>query len=256
MAKKTNQKKIAGKKNQAMNTATKIFAAGACAEIYLLAVYRYYVQGTVSQVLTWHNRYLPALPWIGAALVAVGLLLLFTGAKTCEKKTAAARILVGAGVFAAVTAPMIRAWYTAALTPLCVVVPGIMILGIAWFLYDRECVYALMALCGAALILWVCRECLPVPAQRLAVRVLAALWLVLSAAAVVFVKKLCAAGGKFRDTQLLAESADYPLLYAAIGISALLVLAGMFTPVLAYYAMWAAAVVIFAIAVYYTVQQL
>ena len=239
-----------------MGIATKIFAAGACAEIYLLAVYRYYVRGTVSQVLSWHNYYLPALPWIGAALVVLGLVLLFVGRKDCEKKTMAARILVGAGVFVAVTAPMIREWYSAALTPLCVVVPGIMILGIAWFLYDRECVYALMALCGAALVLWLCRECLSVPARRMAVRVLAVIWLALSAAAAVFVKKLRAANGKFRNTQLLSESADYLLLYAAIGISAALVLAGMFTPVLAYYAMWAAAVAIFAIAVYYTVQQL
>ncbi len=256
MAQKSNKRKNAGKKNKAMGAATKIFTAGACAEIYLLAVYRYYVRGTVNQVLTWHNRYLPALPWIGAALVALGLVLLFAGRKDCEKKTMAACILVGAGVFAAVTAPMIRAWYTSALTPLCIVVPGIMILGIAWFLYDRECVYALMALCGAALILWLCRECLPVPAQRTAVRVLAVFWLALSAAAAVFVKKLHDANGKFRDTRLLPESADYLLLYAAIGISATLVLAGMFTPVLAYYAMWAAAVAIFAIAVYYTVQQL
>ena len=256
MAKKPNQKRTAGKQNPAMATATKIFAAGACAEIYLLVIYRYYASGTVSQVLNWHNRYLPALPWIGATLVAAGLLLLYVGRKDCEKKTLAARVMVGAGVFIAVTAPVIRVWYTAALTPLCMVVPGIMILGIAWFLYDRECVYALMALCGAALVLWLCRECLPVPARRMAVRVLAVAWLVLSAAAAVFVKKLRAADGKFRDTQLLPESADYLLLYAAIGISAALVLAGMLTPVLAYYAMWAAAVAIFAIAVYYTVQQL
>lgn len=256
MAQKPNQKKIAGKKNKAMGAATKIFAAGACAEIYLLAVYRYYVRGTVNQVLAWHNRYLPALPWIGAALVAVGLVLLFVGQKGCEKQAAAARILVGAGVFAAVTAPMVRAWYTAALTPLCVVVPGIMILGIAWFLYDRECVYALMILCAAALMLWLFRECLPIPAQRTAIRVVGVIWLALSAAAAVFVRKLHSAGGKFRNTQLLPESADYLLLYAAVGISAALVLVGMFTPVLAYYAMWAAAVAIFAIAVYYTVQQL
>ena len=74
MAKKPNQKKSAEKKNKAMSAATRIFAAGACAEIYLLAVYRYYVRGTANQMLTWHNRYLPALPWIGAAVAACLLL--------------------------------------------------------------------------------------------------------------------------------------------------------------------------------------
>ena len=104
--------------------------------------------------------------------------------------------------------------------------------------------------------LWLFRECLPVPAQRTVVRVLGVIWLAAAAAAALFVKKLGAADGKFRNTQLLSESADYLLLYAAVGISAALVLAGMLSPVLAYYAMWAAAVAIFAVAVYYTVQQL
>ena len=256
MAPKPNKKKVAGKNNQAMSTATKIFAAGACAEIYLLAVYRYYVRGSISQVLAWHNRYLPALPWIGLALVAVGLLLLFTGRKDCGKKTMAARILVGTGVFVAVTTPMIRAWYTAALTPLCVVVPGLMILGIAWFLYDRECVYALAILCSAAMMLWICRECLPVPARQMLARVLAVVWLVLAAAAALLLKRLRGADGMFRKIRLLPNAADYALIYAALAVSAVLVLAGMLTPVLAYYAMWAAAVAIFAVAVYYTVQQL
>ena len=151
---------------------------------------------------------------------------------------------------------MVRAWYTGALTPLCVVVPGLMILGIAWFLYDRECVYALGVLCSAALMLWICRECLPVPAQRLPVSVLAVLWLAAAAAAVVFLRKLKAAGGVYRSTRILPEGADYMLLYIALGASAALVLAGMLTPVLAYYTMWAAAAAIFGIAVYYTVQQL
>ena len=256
MAPKPNKKKIAGKNNQAMGIATRIFAAGACAEIYLLLVYRYYVRGSVKEVLAWHNWYLPALPWIGLALVAVGLVLLFAGRKDCEKKMKAARVLVGAGVFVAVTTPMIRAWYTAALTPLCVVVPGLMILGIAWFLYDRECVYALVILCSAAMMLWVFRECLPVPARQMIARVLAAVWLVLAAAAALLLKKLRGAGGIFRNVRLLPEKADYTLIYGSLAVSAVLVLAGMLTPVLAYYAMWVAAAAIFAVAVYYTVQQL
>ena len=256
MAKKPIRKKNDGAKNPAMTAATKIFAAGAAAEIYLLAIYHYYVRGSISQVLAWHDIYLPMLPWAGLLVLAVGFALMYIGSRENVRKQQAARILIFAGVFVAVTAPMVRAWYTAALTPMCVVVPGLMILSIAWFLYDRECVYALAVLCSAALMLWICRECLPVPAQRLPVRVAAVLWLVLAAAAVVFLKKLKAAGGVFRKVRILPEKADYMLLYAALGVSAALVLVGMMTPVLAYYAMWAAAAAIFAVAVYYTVQQL
>ena len=156
MAKKPIRKKADNAKNPAMTAATKIFAAGAAAEIYLLAIYHYYVRGSISQVLAWHNTYLPALPWVGLVLLGIGLALMFAGSRENAKKQLAARILIFAGVFVAVTAPMVRAWYTAALTPMCVVVPGLMILGIAWFLYDRECVYALAVLCSAALMLWIC----------------------------------------------------------------------------------------------------
>ena len=256
MAKKPIRKKTAGEKNPAMTAATKIFAAGAVAEVYLLAIYHYYVRGTISQVLAWHNTYLPGLLWGGLLVLVVGLALMFVGSRDNAKKQRAAQILVIAGVFAAVTAPLVRTWYTAALTPLCVVVPGLMILGIAWCLYDRECVYALGVLCSAALMLWICRTCLPVAANQMPVRALAVLWLVLAAAAVVFLKKLKVAGGVFRGVRILPEKADYLLIYIALGASAARVLAGMLTPVLAYYAMWAAAAAIFGIAVYYTVQQL
>jgi hypothetical protein len=256
MASNHNKKKSAGKNNPAMKIATRIFAAGACAEIWLLAVYRYYVRGSIGEVLAWHQKYLPALPWVGLAMVVIGLLLLFVGKKDCAKKTAAARILVGAGVFVAVTTPLIRVWYTTALTPLCVLVPGLMILGIAWCLYDRECVYALAVLCSAAMMLWICRECLPVPARQMIGRGLAVAWLVVAAAAALLLKQVRRADGMFREMRLLPVSANYALIYVALGVSAVLVVAGMLGAVLAYYALWVAAVAIFAVAVYYTVQQL
>ena len=82
------------------------------------------------------------------------------------------------------------------------------------------------------------------------------LWLALAAVVAAFLKKLKVADGVYRNTRILPEGADYMLLYIALGASAALVLAGMLTPVLAYYTMWVAAAAIFGIAVYYTVQQL
>jgi hypothetical protein len=134
--------------------------------------------------------------------------------------------------------------------------PGLMILGIAWCLYDRECVYALAILCSAAMMLWICRECLPVPARQMIGRGLAVAWLVVAAAAALLLKKVRRADGMFREMRLLPVSANYALIYMALGVSAVLVVAGMLGAVLAYYALWVAAVAIFAVAVYYTVQQL
>lgn len=56
-----------------------------------------------------------------------------------------------AGVFLGGSAWMIRTFYDSALTFLCVVVPVVMLLGILWNLYDRECSWSLTIL-GASLI--------------------------------------------------------------------------------------------------------
>ena len=254
MAKKPNRKPGAGK--QKMSITTKFFLAGTCAEIYLLMIYHYYVRGTVGQLLSWHDIYLPALMWIGLAMLAAGLVLLNVGKKDCEKKNAAARILVGAGVFAAVVSPVVLRWYSSVLTPLCVVVPVIMILSILWHLYDRECVYALIVLCSAAAVIWLCRKGVDVPYRVVMVRAIAVVWLAAAAVAALFLRKLKAAYGVLKGIKFLSANADYLPIYIALAVSAALVLAGMLSAVLAYYAMWAAAAAIFGMAVYYTVQQL
>lgn len=256
MSQKPNKKANTGKKGKPMSATTKLFLAGSFAEIYLLTVYRYYVRGTADQMLAWHRVYLPALPWIGLAMLAIGLVLLYVGSRDCAKKKAAASILVAAGVFLAVTTPMIRVWYDGALTPLCVIVPAAMILGILWHLYDRECVYGLAILCGTLMMLWLCRKGVNAAAQSTTVRALAAGWLAVLAAAALVLRKAQRSGGKVKGLRLLPADADYLPVYIAVGVSAALVLAGMVSATLAYYAMWAAAVVVFAMAVYYTVQQL
>lgn len=254
MAKKPNRKPADGKKT--MSVTTKFFLAGTCAEIYLLMIYHYYVRGTVSQLLSWHETYLPALMWVGLAMLAAGIVLLNVGCKDCEKKNAAAKILVGAGVFAAVVSPMVLKWYDAALTPLCVVVPVVMILGILWHLYDRECVYALIILCSAVAVIWLCRKGVSVASRVVIVRAVAVVWLAAAAAIALLLRKLQAASGVLKGVKILSANADYLPIYVALAVAVVLVLAGMLSAVLAYYAMWAAAVAIFAMAVYYTVQQL
>ena len=256
MSQKPNKKTAAGKKGKAMSATTKLFLGGTCAEIYLLTVYRCYVDGTVKQLLSWHELYLPMLSWVGLAMLVTGLVLLYAGRRDCAKKKAAAQILVTAGVFLAVTSPMILTWYDDVLTPLCVIVPAAMILGILWHLYDRECVYGLAILCGTLMMLWLCRKGVGVAARSTIVRALAAGWLAVLAAAALVLRKAQRSGGKVKGLRLLPADADYLPVYIAAGISAALVLAGMVSATLAYYAMWAAAVVVFAMAVYYTVQQL
>ena len=252
--KKPNKKPMASKK--AMRAATRLFAVGACAEIYLLTVYDCFVNGTISQVLAWSNVYLPILGWMGLAMVIAGLALMFAVKTDKPKVAAAARILIGAGVFLSVTTPLALTWYGTAIPVLCVIVPAVMILGLLWYLYDRECVYALTILCGALLMLWACRKGLDSRTWSLAVRAAAVVCIAVIVAVVLVLRKVQANGGMLKDVRIMPYKAAYLPVYAAAGISVVLVAAGMVGAVIAYYAMWAAAAAIFGMAVYYTVQQL
>ena len=56
--------------------------------------------------------------------------------------------------------------------------------------------------------------------------------------------------------KLLPAKASHLPVYVSCGLSAAAMLAALFSTTLAYYAMWALAIVVFALAVYYTVKQL
>ena len=61
---------------------------------------------------------------------------------------------------------------------------------------------------------------------------------------------------KDKLTKLLPASCEKFPVYLACGLSAVGVLLAFFVPSILYYAMWALAIVVFALAVYYTVKQL
>ena len=80
MSKKTNRKSV--KYDGPMTPAMKFFLAGCVAELYLLIVRRFYINGTMDQMLAWYD-YLMYLPFLGLAAAAVGAVLLH---KWKEKK--------------------------------------------------------------------------------------------------------------------------------------------------------------------------
>ena len=63
-------------------------------------------------------------------------------------------------------------------------------------------------------------------------------------------------GGKLGGLQVLTAGADPMPIYAACGLSVVALAIALFSSTIAYYAMWALAIVVFALAVYYTVKQL
>ena len=135
------------------------------------------------------------------------------------------------------------------LTLFTVVVPVVMLLGVLWSLYDRECALALTILGITLVLLWICRQTGASQYFGVYVKAVSVIYLVLTAAVAVLVKQ-----GKLR--KLLPANADPLPVYVACGLSVVAIAAALVSATVAYYVMWGLAIVVFALAVYYTVKQL
>ena len=151
MAKNPN-KKVAPK-DEPMNGAMKFFLAGCVAELYLLILRRFYINADSELTrIAWYDHYLWTLAGIGAGVLAVGVIaaLVLRGS---AKKQKSAWILAAAGAFVGAATALVRL-NMATLSFMTIVVPVIMLLGILWALYDRECALALTVLGASLFVLW------------------------------------------------------------------------------------------------------
>lgn len=255
MPKNPNQRSKPVKRDEPMTGAMKFFLAGCVAELYLLIVRRFYVGGNAEQQIAWYDSYLWILAGLGAAALVVGLILTSMW-KNKGKKRVIGWYTAGGGAFLAVSALLIRALNAPMVTLLTVVVPVVMLLVILWSLYDRECAVSLTVLGVSLIFLWVCRRMFPNLQYGTLMRGIAVLYLVLLAAAAVLARKAEQNGGKLGKLCLLPANADLLPIYTACGLSAAAIAVALLYAPAAYYAMWVLAVVVFALAVYYTVKQL
>ena len=245
MPKNTAKKPI--KYDGPMNGAMKLFLAGLVAELYLLIVRRFYANGSAVQQIAWFDRYLPALMGAGAALAVIGAVLAAVK-KADRKKLLTGVCIAAAGLFLGLSALLVR-WNVSTLSLLTVIVPVVMLLGILWSLYDRECALALTLLGITLVLLWICRRVGASQYLGVYVKVVSVVYL---AAAVIVT--LLAKQGKLK--KLLPASADLLPVYAACGLTVVSIAAALISTAAAYYVMWALGIVVFALAVYYTVKQL
>ena len=246
MAKNPN-KKVAPK-DEPMNGAMKFFLGGCVAELYLLILRRFYINAASEFTkFAWYDRYLWILAGIGAGLLVVGVIAALV-LRGNAKKQKAAWILAAAGAFVGAATALVR-WNMATLSFMTILVPVVMLLGILWALYDRECALALTVLGASLFVLWGMRRYGSSIYVGTTVKVCVVIYLVLLVVLVVLAKN-----GKLN--QLLPPKADKLPVYAACGLSVLALLASLLGGSISYYAMWALAAVVFALAVYYTVKQL
>lgn len=247
MAKNPNRKTKPVKKDDAMTPAMKFFLAGCVAELYLLIVRRYYINGSLQQVVAW-DSYLVIFAWIGIAVLALGAVLSFLW-KAAKKKRVIGWSVAAAGAFLAFVSFLIH-WNMGVLAYLTVIVPVVMVLGILWSLYDRECALALTVLAAALIAVWVCRHSGASMYVGTLVKGAVILYIVVLLALIVLVKS------KKLPALLLPAKADPQPVYVACALSIAALAAALINTTIAYYAMWVLAAVVFALAVYYTVKQL
>lgn len=260
MPKKPKKNQTAGvrrpvrRRKSLMSGALTWFSFGCLAECYLLIVRRYYVDGSPTQLIAAY-AVLKYLMIAGAAALALGVLL----AAAFRKKNAARKagvLLAAAGAFLVLANLIMRLVYPTGTTLLCVVVPAAAVMSLLWCVYDRECSLSLTVLALSVVALWICRRGVASEYWSVKVRVGAAVYLaVLAVLALVFFRA-DRNGGKLGRVQLLPPDADCLPLYVACGASAAALIPALFSVTVAYYAMWAVAVLMFALAVYYTVRLL
>ena len=144
---------------------------------------------------------------------------------------------------------LLTRWNASTVSLMTTVVPIVMVLGILWSLYDRECALSLTILGTTIIALWICRKQMSSLYLGSYVKIFAVVYILVLVTAVLLTKL-----GKLG--KLLPAKASHLPVYVACGLSAAAMLAALFSTSLAYYAMWILAIVVFALAVYYTVKQL
>ena len=244
MAKNPTRK--SAKKDDSMTPAMKIFLIGLVAELYLLIVRRFYVNGTIQQVVAW-DEHLKVFAVAGLAVLVIGVILSVLW-KASKAKRFWGLSLAGLGAFVAVVSFVSRL-NMSILTLLTVLVPVAILMLLLWSLYDREGALSLTILAASLVVLWLCRDAGSNIYFGTLVKIAAAVYAVAVAALAVMVKTK-------KLPKLLPAKADPTPVYVAAILSVVTVAAGLISTTVAYYAMWVLAAVVFGLAVYYTVKQL
>ena len=239
---------------EAMTGAMKFFLAGMVAELYLMIIRRFYLNGTAVQMIAWFD-YLFYLSIVGAVVFIAGAAL-FTMWRKNRKKSEIGLWITIAGAFLAAASFLIWKLNAPAVTFLSVAVAAAMLLGILWTLYDRECAYALAVLGISLVALWAGRKVVSSASIGTVAKIAIVLLVLLLAGFAYLIRQAKQNNGMIGKRRLLPANANAKPIYSACAISAVALLTTLVNATLSYYAIWVLALVVFALAVYYTVKQL
>lgn len=247
-AKKNDPRREAriAKNNRNLNSALTLFTAGFIAEFYLLLINQYFVKGSVDQVVAIAG-YLEVMAIVGAGVVLTVMRRKWT------RFAAAGKWLLGLGLFFGVSSLLMRRVYPMGTTVMCILVPVLMLLAVVFLLYQHE--FAVQAI---ALTLAIASAVLlNHGSSSMPALVTAFCWaaMVLVAALLVLTVMLQKHEGSYKGTVIFPAKTNYALTCAVLVLSIAAIAVSLFAG-LAYYVIWGAAVLLFVLAVWYTVKML
>ncbi|MBR2131114.1 MAG: hypothetical protein IJ955_01015 [Oscillospiraceae bacterium] len=239
--------------NKALQQIFNVFLTGLAAECYLLIVYRGYIAGTIDSLLVW-DKILRASLWLGLILVLGGLAVA-VWKRNDAKLRKVATVVTALGGFLAFSGGVMSRFFSTGVVAMCTIVPVVTVLGLVYFLYQRECFVSTVLLAASLFTVWVCDKGLDGSWKTLVLLGSVAVVIFLAAAAFV-VRKLQNNDGKFRDIEVFSEECDYRIVYAVCGVCVAAVLAVMVMPSTAFYLTWALVIALFAVLAYYTTKMM
>ena len=255
MAKNTNVKRAARveKNNRNMNRALELLTAGFLAEFYLLLVNNYFVRGTINQLVTM-SYVLEVLMYVGLALVAAGIAMLIVGKKKNKDFSKLNKWLLIAGVFFTLSSELMLKVYPQGTTAMCIFVPVVMILGVIFLMYQREFSVQTAALAMTILAMVLLSRgsgnwAMVVKGYSVCAALVIAVMLLIAF-------KAQRGDGCIGSVRIFTSGAGYKMLYLVLVVCLAAIIAALFVGSIAYYGVWALSVLLFILAVYYTVKML
>lgn len=256
MAKQPNSNKRLEKQRQEQKALTKvynIFLLGIVAECYLLLMYNRYVNGTVDQVLTMATIF-TWLGYLGAAAFAGGAIMgLIKKLSPLARKVG--HWMLGCGAFFAITSTILYNIYPDGTIFLCVLVPILTVLGLVYYLFQREFFLTTVIMSGSIFTLWVCRKGLGTQNWNTKVTLGASVVLIGLAALAFVTWQIQKKNGHWigaPNVRIFGSGCPYKLLYLTYLVCFVCIALAFVVVTTTYYTMWLLGILLFVQAVYYT----
>ena len=255
MKKSASQKQALRKEQEqaTLNNIFNVFLVGLAAECVLFLIYQFYCNGTINSFLLW-DSILRVVVWLGLGVFAGG-----AGVALWKKQSPKLRkigaFVGGAGLFLTAASWVSVKFFDTGLTGLCVVVPVATVLGLVYYLYQRECFMNTTLIAASLFTIWVCSKGMSGYWSTMVTVCAVAVIICLAAVAILSAKSKKNNGELFGHS-FFSQDCFYPVIYAVCLVCALVILAVLVMPSLYFYMVWGLVIALFAELAYYTTKMM